>query len=301
MSKSFKFTLTMLAIFTLSTLLALPLYDVLFPYFKFEKIFNRLIMIFSVTAAAIFVLMSKANQEKRLSKPAVWKEYGFDFSAPWRRLWVRGFLIGVVLIVLIVAVEIAFGPQYLRRPVLLQDVIERFFKGMLSGIAIGIIEEFFFRGFVFTWLKQRMNLWVAIFLASGFYSLTHFFDNGQIFIPSDPSVGDALRLLLGYLEPLFIRPFDILPEFFGLFLFGILLNLVFVRTHTLFTSIGIHAGAVFVIKFQYSFVRKGPDLYDAWFGRAPCYDGVFEWLLLVILGCVILCAIFPREHFQKHL
>ena len=287
MSKALKFFLVLLAIFALSVLLAPPFYSLLSSFFKFEKIFNRLVMIFSVSAAVLFILIPAYKKEKKFLRPGIWSQYGFDFLSPWRKLFFYGFLAGGLTVALMAVVEVAIGPRYLRQPLMAQDIVERFFKGMLSGLIIGIVEEFFFRGFIFMQLKKRLNLWVAVIAASAFYSLTHFLDNGQIFIPAHPSMKDAVRLLLGYLEPMMKRPSDILPEFTGLFFFGVLLNIAFMRTQSLFLPIGIHAGAVFLIKFQHSFVRGGPETYHSYFGTLPYYDGVFEWFVLVLLGVSI--------------
>ena len=289
MNKLVKFFLVILAIFTLSVVLTPLFYSVLHPYFKFEKIFDRLVMVFAIMAAVLFVVVPKVRKTgvRGLFDPELWRAYGFDFSKPWQRLLVYGFLAGALTVSLMALVEVIFGPRYLRQPISLQDIIERFFKGFLSGSIIGFVEEFFFRGFIFTQLKQKMNSGIAVVLASAFYSLCHFFDNGQIFMPEHPSFHDAGRLFVGVLEPILRHPNDILPPFIGLFLFGIVLNIAFIRTRSLFCSIGIHAGAVFLIKFQYSFVRIDLETYHAFFGTSPYYDGPVEWLILILLGFVI--------------
>ncbi|MBI4357888.1 MAG: CPBP family intramembrane metalloprotease [Candidatus Omnitrophica bacterium] len=287
MSKVFKFFVIVIIIFVLSVLLTPLVHALLNPYFKFERIFNRLVMIFTVAAAALYVLRGKGKREGLFDREA-WREYGFDFSRPWKRLIQYGFLTGALTVVILAIVEVAIGPRYLREPFLLQDIVERFFKGMLSGLVVGIVEEFFFRGFIYVNLTRKIGSWLAVILGSAFYSLCHFFDNGQIFIPENPSFGDAIRLMFGYLEPFVKRPHVIFPEFAGLFLFGVLLNLAFIRTRSIFLSIGVHAGAVFMVKWQYSFVRSGPeDMLHPFFGHFPYYDGRVEWFVLVLLGCVV--------------
>ncbi|OGW85100.1 MAG: hypothetical protein A3C35_02630 [Omnitrophica bacterium RIFCSPHIGHO2_02_FULL_46_11] len=291
MSNGFKASVAILAVFVLSVLLTPPIYAILFPispFFKFERIFNRLVMVFSIVAAVLFVVVPQIKKGGMFRDWTIWKDYGFDFSAPWKKLVAYGFLGGAVTVLVLAVIEVAFGPRYLRQPVLFQDVIERLVKGTTSGLIVGIVEEFFFRGFIFTHLRRTMgNVFSPLILTSAFYSLAHFFDNGQIFIPKDPSFGDAIWLLLGYLEPI-VKHFPvILPEFTGLFLFGILLNEAFIRTRSLFLSIGIHAGAVFLIKFQHSFVRLEPNGYHPLFGQSSYSDAPIEWLMLVVLGCVV--------------
>lgn len=287
MSKPFKFFVVLVAILVLSVLLTPLVHAVLHPFFRFERIFNRLVMMFSVLAAALYVLKSE-KKRRGLFDVEAWQEYGFDFTKPWKRLFRWGFFMGALTVAALAVVEVGFGPRLVREPFLVQDIMERFFKGMLSGMTVGIVEEFFFRGFIYVNLSRRVNNWVAILLTSVFYSICHFFDNGQIFVPQNPSFSDAMRLMFGYVEPLVKRPQVIFPEFMGLFLFGVLLNIAFIRTRSIFHSIGIHAGAVFLIKFQYSFVRSGPeDVLHPLFGHFPYYDGRVEWLVLVLLGFVV--------------
>lgn len=298
MGKWFKIVFGFVVIVGLSVLLTPPIHAILHPYFKFEKIFNRLVMVFTIAAAALYVRYTKKGKGGVFA-PQVWRDYGFDFSVSWKKLFLYGFLTGAFMVAALAVIEIMFGPRYIREPLMLQDVIERFFKGMLSGMIVGIVEEFFFRGFVYLNIRRWSGTFSGILIASAFYSACHFFDNGQIFIPQNPSVKDAIRLLFGYLEPFLKRPGDIMPEFIGLFLFGILLNIAFARTKNLFLSIGVHAGTVFAIKFQPSFVRGGPDdLIHPIFAAQVYYDGWGEWAVLALVG-VILFWFAPRVNTLK--
>ena len=285
MNKYFKFLIVVVGILLLSVILMPFLYWLLSPFFRFEKIFDRLIMVLAVLAAFIFV-MRRSRMNVVMSRET-WREYGFDFSVDWRRLFTVGAMTGVLMVLILSLLEVAVGPRYWRQPLMISDIIERFFKGILSGMTVGIVEEFFFRGFIFGYLRRKMRLIWAVALASVFYSLTHFLDNGQIFIPAYPTIKDAARLLFGYLEPVTRRPLVILPEFFGLFLFGVALSIAYIRTKSLFFSIGLHAGTIFLIKFQYSFIRPGSEFFDPWFGNKPFYDGPIEWIFLFLLGFAV--------------
>ena len=286
MSKMFKFFIVVIVIFILSVVLT-PLVHGLFPFLKFEKIFNRLVMIFAVLSAVLFVVAPKVRKGGHFLEEKTWHEYGFDFSVPWKKLFCCGFLLGAATVSLMVLVEVKFGLVPNRGSITPLKIFFWFMRGIMSGVAVGIIEEFFFRGFVYRMFHRKFNVWVSIILASVFYSLVHFLNNGQIFIPAHPTLGDAVMLLLGYLEPFAKRPHDILFEAIGLFLFGIILNLAFVYTRSLFFSIGIHAGVVFLIKFQHAFVGSAPEVYHPFYGNTPYYDGPFEWLVLILLGWMV--------------
>ncbi len=83
MSRGFKFALTVLTIVSLSVFLTPVIYRLL-PVFQFEKIFDRLVMVFSIGTAAFFIRF----------KHEAWKQYGFDFKLRWKRLFLLGFLGG---------------------------------------------------------------------------------------------------------------------------------------------------------------------------------------------------------------
>jgi uncharacterized protein len=198
-----------------------------------------------------------------------------------------GFLVGGFMVLNISLIELIWGPRYVRDPWALSDILTRFAKGFVGGVAVGIIEEFFFRGFIYKRLEAKMKRWLAVILANVFYAATHFLDNGQIFIPDNPSFKDGVRLLFGYLEPLAFQWAHIGPQFVGLFIFGVVLTMAFLRTRSLFLSIGVHAGAVFVIKWQNAFLRKGPDDFHPFYGSTPVYDGPVEWLVLAAYAFLI--------------
>lgn len=286
MNRAFKFVLVIFGILSLSAVLAPVFFTFLSDYFNFDNIFNRLFMVFTIAAVVLFILIPNMKKGIAFDRDA-WLQYGFDFTQNWKRLFIYGFLTGTFFVAIVAVMEVAFGPRTLRSPWIFQDILERFGKGMLSGMMVGIIEEFFFRGFIYGFLRKKLNGFFAVTVASAFYSLCHFFENGKILMPEYPGVWDSLRLFVGYLEPLVMRPGTILNEFIGLFLFGLILNMAYVRTRSLFMSIGIHAGAVFFIKWQHSFFRSGADNEYPFFGKHPYYDGSFEWTATILLGIVV--------------
>jgi membrane protease YdiL (CAAX protease family) len=296
--KSFFKILSIFVVIIILTVFLAPVFYQLLPMFKFTRIVNRIIQVLLVAAILIFGLKVKVHFRECGLDFRKWGkyfnqfglEYGINFKQSWKRILMWGIFSGFFAILFITLFEVWFGPRYLRSPLLAQDIIERFFKGALAGAGVGIVEEFLFRGFVFVNLERKIKTFWAIILISVFYSLVHFLDNGQVFVPSNPSAGEALMVLVGYFEPLVSRWREIIPEFFGLFLFGVVLNVAFVRTRSLFFSIGIHAGAVFCIKFQNSFFRKAPEIYHPFYGDNPHYDGPFEWLVMVVLIVIIYYA-----------
>lgn len=307
--KAFLKILSIFIVIIILTVFLAPFFYQILPMFKFTRIVNRIIQVLIVAAILIFGLKDKIPLRECGLDFRKWGkslndfglEYGVNFKQPWKRILLWGICSGFFAILFVTLFEVWFGPRSLRSPLSLQDIIERFFKGALAGAGVGMAEEFIFRGFIFVNLERKMKTFWALILTSVLYSFVHFLDNGQVFVPSNPSAGEALLVLTGYFEPLVSHGREIIPEFFGLFLFGLALNAAFVRTRSLFFPIGIHAGAVFCIKFQNSFFRKGPEIYHPFFGGNPHYDGPFEWLVLAAFIAVIYYVSLLVKKEGKHL
>src|SRR3989338_3670532 len=102
MSYFLKTVLIIVAIIILSVSLA-PFVHRVLPFLKFEQILNRLVQIFIIAAIVLFVRLKNFS----------WRDYGFDFSVPLKRLFLYGFFTGAATILVLTAIEVVFGPYYL--------------------------------------------------------------------------------------------------------------------------------------------------------------------------------------------
>ena len=116
---------------------------------------------------------------------------------------------------------------------------------VLSGLIIGFIEEFFFRGIMVRENNFTLNNLFPIILASASYSTFHFIKIPDIL---DPVI--AWDTGLTYLIDVFTNLNNLIlyDAFYTLLIFGIFLSLVKIRYKNIFYCIGIHAGFIFVIK-----------------------------------------------------
>jgi membrane protease YdiL (CAAX protease family) len=116
---------------------------------------------------------------------------------------------------------------------------------VLSGLIIGFIEEFFFRGIMVRENNFTLNNLFSIILASASYSTFHFIKIPDIL---DPVI--AWDTGLTYLIDVFTNLNNLIlyDAFYTLLIFGIFLSLVKIRYKNIFYCIGIHAGFIFVIK-----------------------------------------------------
>lgn len=160
-------------------------------------------------------------------------------------------------------------------------------KALMTALMVGFLEELFFRGMLFRGLLEDSRPALAFAGANLFYAVSHFFKPPEEFLVAglDPLAG--FRFLGLCLAP-FLDPAAILPGIIGLFIIGCVLSYAFVRTGSLYLSIGLHAGWVFAIKTLplYGYFTRD-DL--GWvFGAKPkLVSGAATWVGILLVGAVV--------------
>ena len=158
-----------------------------------------------------------------------------------------------------------------------------FAKAMLSAVAVGVLEELWFRGGLFTLLHRGGGVALAILGGSVFYAGAHFLK-----IPAGFDVGDAqqwggLRVLEAAAQNVF--QLQHLDSFVALLIAGITLALVRQRQGDVALCIGIHAGWVLVIKVFKKLTHLSPEGPQRIL--AGQYDGVIGWLAAACLAVML--------------
>jgi membrane protease YdiL (CAAX protease family) len=245
----------------------------------FSRVFNRSFMI---SAIILFVV------GRRLLNPAQLK----NLLAVRSSVAAKNLPLGVALalgsmVFLIVTMTIAdvYTPFFRLS---LADSLSRFASALASGIFVGFLEEFFFRGMLFLSLHDEGRPLRAYVLANLFYSLLHFVKPGASYFLDhvDPLAG--FRHLLTTFEP-FLNPVSLLPGIFGLFLIGVVLSYALARTGNLYLSVGLHGGWVIglkTIRVFGDFTRQ--DLGWAFGSTDPkIVSGVVTWVGILLVGVAV--------------
>ncbi|MGE5155725.1 MAG: lysostaphin resistance A-like protein [Bdellovibrio bacteriovorus] len=151
---------------------------------------------------------------------------------------------------------------------------------LVGGLMIGILEETFFRGALYTAIRRREGLVPAVLWSSGLYAVLHLMKPGALptGVPFDWSGG--WTMLQGvFLDALQWRHLD---TALALGMVGVFLALVRERTGHIGWCIGLHAGWVFVIQVSRRLTDGNPESDLAFL--AGDYDGVIGWLALAWIG-----------------
>jgi membrane protease YdiL (CAAX protease family) len=289
-----KFIVVLFVILLTSAVLAPVLYH--FLPFKFEKIFNRLVMVMTLAAVVAFVRIGRDTLNR----------YGLNWTKSSLTQFLTAFAGTVALLSLLLIFYVNQGCfQWHLNDLSWVKWASKLSGVLLTALGVSILEEFFFRGFVFQAVNNffsgnardarghRITLCATIVVTNLFYSLLHFTSSNKPLIGPDPSIIDSFRLILA--------PFSsfggwqaLWPAAVGLLILGSVLNVLLLRSGALYPAIGMHAGCIFFIKLSSSFAdfSSSPSLL---FGSAKLYDGIIGWGVLIAIG-VVLGGIIPVKN-----
>ena len=209
----------------------------------------------------------------------------------WKSLLRRGWVLGICSLTLMLFVMALFGSR--RFDISFSgpwDLTRQLLTAFLSGAVVGSIEEPFFRGFILQSLFKDMRRSAAVIVMSLFFAIVHFF-NASDMPPVrgfHPLLG--FKALVYFFQPL-LSPAEVIPGFIGLFLVGIVLAYAYLRTGSLYLSIGLHAGWVFGIKAESIFFERINAVAPWFFGDGRVVTGVFGWVMLLLMLAVVRRAI----------
>jgi membrane protease YdiL (CAAX protease family) len=217
--------------------------------------------------------------------------YGLP-GTEFRLALAKGFAAGVLILACLALALLALGIRVVPsggEPPLLKVLAQ----GLLGGLAVGFIEETFFRGAMFSAIRRRGgHAATAIALPALLYATLHFL-KPQPF-PADAEVTLATTLTsLGDAFPALFR-IENLDSFASLFLVGVLLGIVRHRSGHIAWCIGLHAGWVLVIRLTHKYTDLDPGApLNSLVGT---YDGVIGWLAAGWIGLLALgIALWPRN------
>jgi membrane protease YdiL (CAAX protease family) len=222
--------------------------------------------------------------------PLSWQSLGLSPSGdrgPAR--FTAGFAWGAVILGILIAVLLALG---IYHPVPGRDtgpeaVLTLCGKAILTGLAVGLFEETIFRGAILNGLAQRASPVAALVTVSLLYAAVHF-----IHYPAtaDPGWLSAARQFpAAYLAIFNPAQFD---AFLALFVLGLLLGLMRLRSGDIIACIGLHAGLVTMIKIsRYFYHFTGGTPFDF---LVSVHDRRLGYLALLLL-CVATIAYYLRR------
>lgn len=250
--------------------------------FPFPRIFDRTVM---VTLLAAMLIESRS-----MGFGALMRE---GFARPRSNL--PRALIG--LVIALGAIAVLFGLVYMSgagQPVPVGGLLLRAIKFALPALAIGVIEEGFFRAFLLGGMRRDFGPRIALVASAALYSIAHLVRSPARYYLSGFHFGAGLHNLAASAAQLG-HPLVAAPTLIGLFLLGLVLGEAFIVTGTVWFSIGLHAGFVVGAK-TWPLVAHSNAPISRWLagsGPVPLIAAPAAWAIALIL--MILLPRFLRR------
>jgi uncharacterized protein len=272
----------MIAALASIAVLTYPAWLLLHPYFDFP--FHRIGDRIGLLALVIgFVIV--ARRIGLADKVSI----GYGLRRP---LFIREMLIGLGLgvagMMIIVAIMTALGLLDWSEATnaTAGKLTKIFFNRLLSGIAVGFIEETMLRGLMFAAISRESGTRTAILLTSVIYSAVHFLSSYHI--AADQVTSHSGIALLGGTLHWFTTPLAMADAFLCLFAVGLVLAMIRAKTGNIAANIGLHAGWVWVILFTRELTKPVRDQPLSFL--LSQFDGFIGWLVLIwtiVLGIAL--------------
>ena len=197
-----------------------------------------------------------------------------------RRLVLFGFSVSAALVLLYGVLLMASGHaawQVAPAAYLLRKIPEF----AVTGVLVALLEELFFRGVMFRAMLRDWGTTWAFTVSSAIYGVLHCISGGYRVVPGwDPAIG--LHLVRVFFTDAGGSVWPDIRLTLGLFLLGWLLAYLYLRTGSLWASMGLHAGIVFFSKTMKKLIGRG-DGFPEWLLGDSLFivSGVLCWLLLL--------------------
>jgi len=254
----------------LTATVAWPVYQLIHalePDWPFHKILSRFWQVLMLAGIALAVW------RLRLRRRADWG-YGLPPGRFLRQAGL-GLAFGIATMLPMALVIVALGIREARPGLDAAMLLTGLAGGALTGFAVALIEETFFRGLMFRAVLRESGLATALATTALLYSAIHFLT--RIRIPHEELGPDSGITLLAAALARFAEPAAIADAFVTLVIVGLLLGLVRYWTGGIAAGIGMHMGWVCVIKTTAATTRLDETAF--WSGLVSGFDGFTGWLV----------------------
>ena len=242
---------------------------------SFQRYFNRAILI------AALALLWPAVRSLRIKG---WRDLGLEPDARWRRHALAGFTIGAGLVAGMALIYVPLGFYRWKA----QLPWEKLPALAVSALAVAVIEECLFRGAILGLFRRALKPFNALAWVTAIFSILHFLKPDDDFTIARVGWSSGFTLLPHVFHQ-FAEPMTVLAGFTTIFTLGWVLGYATLRTRSLWMSIGLHAGVVFVKMSFAKFTKRDGDLLpwigsELQIGLVPvavlALGGVLVWLWL---------------------
>ncbi|MTW21357.1 CPBP family intramembrane glutamic endopeptidase [Allochromatium palmeri] len=159
----------------------------------------------------------------------------------------------------------------------------RVVQALIGGLLIGLLEETFFRGALYSAIRRRDGVRSAMLWSAALYAMLHFMKPGSL--PESMAFDGAGALWMFTHVFIDVFQWSHLDSLVALFMVGLFLALVREQTGHIGWCIGLHAGWVLVIQVNRRLTDGNDDSPLSFL--AGDYDGTIGWLAALWIGLLM--------------
>lgn len=250
---------------------------------RFERVATRCVQV--IALLIIWPCLKRSGTLMRVAPMLRW-------SGERGRCFLRWLAFGVASMVAVYAAGFAVGMyRYDGREWGMTGIALGLARLLLGALAVGAMEEFLFRGFVFGVLRERLGQWMSALISSAFFSLVHFL-RPRLPAPLEHITWTSGFELIPHMFRLFRPAYD--WDFaLTLFFMGLTLCALLARHRHVYGIAGLHAGWVWVLQSGTHLVNQEPRRHDFWFGWG---DNPSQGALVTGVALVFAVIAWMRVH-----
>ena len=238
----------------------------------FESYFHRALLLAAV--ALLWPLLRSLRVKS-------WRDLGLEKNPHAGAHMIAGLLIAAVPLLCFGAMLISIHIYSLRQSFLWSKMP----AVLVAALAVPLVEELFFRGFILGVLLRGFSKISAVVLTSALFSIIHFLK-----APEHTSPNESVNWLAGFVSiansfSQFGQPLLLIAGFLTLFVLGCILADARLQTRSLWLPIGLHAGWIFA-NGTFSKAAHREALVLPWLGKdllvgiVPLILALASWALM---------------------
>jgi len=207
------------------------------------------------------------------------------------RAWTLTYVIGLGLIAALAVMQLAFAPASPRPD---SYSMAKLLQQLTTSSFVGLFEEIIFRGIILSiFYTSTRRPWLALVLTSASFAYAHFKIPTVILMHADQNVNWLTGWAAAYWTLFGITADFDLANFSSLFLLGMVLGALRLRSATLWPAIGLHSGMVMgILVYNDLYLMETKNLGVFW-GTTSLVDG---WAAATALILTLLCLVlWPRK------
>jgi len=195
-------------------------------------------------------------------------------SRQWLRDLAGGWFLGLAILLVLVFALLGLEIRQPDRPIATAWLLGKAVQALIAGLLIGVLEETFFRGALYTGIRRHHSLAAAAGWSALLYAIVHVMKPSALPAEGTFDAAAATQMFLAVFAG--VLDWSHLDSLVALFMVGVFLALVRERTGHIGWCVGLHAGWVLVIQVTRRLTDGNPAA--EWHFLVGDYDGVIGWL-----------------------